>query len=205
MNIYLFVSSSIFQIFISHKIITHLLLTSFYIERQLSSRYHHAKRTIVPPLEGSSGLAHCITLLPLRRMLIMCRLQLTTPQPIMICTWTHCHGGWLASASDDNTIKIWDAATGSCTQTLEGHRHSVWSVASSLNSKVIASKSDDANPPHYQGYGIDLSQRWITRGSENWLWLPLEYQSRRSAVAASTVANGCSSGRVLTITFTTDS
>ncbi|KAK4168585.1 beta transducin-like protein HET-D2Y [Cladorrhinum sp. PSN259] len=112
---------------------------------------------------------------------------------------------WVASGSYDKTIKIWDAATGSCTQTLEGHRDSVNSVASSLNSKLIASGSDDANPPYYQGYGIGSDNRWITRGSENWLWLPPEYQSNCSAVAALTVAISCSSGRVLTITFTTDS
>ncbi|KAK4652824.1 hypothetical protein QC762_0077170 [Podospora pseudocomata] len=144
-NIYLFVSSSIFEIFISHKIITHLLLTPFYIERQLSSRYHHAKRTIVSPLEGSSGLANYITLLPLRRMLIRTH-DPTVDHDLYVDPLSR---RLACVASDDNTIKIWDAATGSCTQTLEGHRHSVWSVASSLNSKVIASKSDDANPPHY--------------------------------------------------------
>ncbi|KAK4643691.1 hypothetical protein QC761_0070480 [Podospora bellae-mahoneyi] len=117
---------------------------------------------------------------------------------------------WLASGSaGDNTIKIWEVATGSCTQTLEGHGGSVRSVAFSPDSKWLASGSDDANSPHYQsyriGYGIGFDNRWITRGSENWLWLPLEYRPSCLAVTASTVAIGCSSGRVLTITFTKDS
>nr|CAL30216.1 HET-D [Podospora anserina] len=112
---------------------------------------------------------------------------------------------WVASGSADSTIKIWEAATGSCTQTLEGHGGSVKSVASSLDSKLIASGSNDTNPPHYQRYGIDMSKRWITKGSENWLWLPLEYQSQCFAAAASTIAICCSSGRVLTMKFTTDS
>nr|AAL37301.1 beta transducin-like protein HET-D2Y [Podospora anserina] len=112
---------------------------------------------------------------------------------------------WVASGSTDRTIKIWEAATGSCTQTLEGHGGSVKSVASSLDSKLIASGSNDTNPPHYQRYGIDMSKRWITKGSENWLWLPLEYQSQCFAAAASTIAICCSSGRVLTMKFTTDS
>ncbi|KAK4653541.1 HNWD NOD-like receptor pc6 [Podospora pseudocomata] len=109
---------------------------------------------------------------------------------------------WVGSGSNDKTIKIWDAATGSCTETLKGHRHSVQSVASSLNSTLIASGSDDANPPCY---GIDSDNRWITRGLENWLWLSPEYLPECLAVAASTVAIGCSSGRVIIMTFTTDS
>src|SRR5262245_25841514 len=34
----------------------------------------------------------------------------------------------LASASYDNTVKIWDASSGECLQTLEGHSSSVYSV-----------------------------------------------------------------------------
>src|SRR2546421_9122891 len=40
----------------------------------------------------------------------------------------------LASASDDTTVKIWDAGSGECLQTLEGHRGSVNSVAFSHDS-----------------------------------------------------------------------
>ena len=49
----------------------------------------------------------------------------------------------LASASDDSTVKIWDAATGECLQTLEGHSDSVTSVAFSHDSRQLASASDD--------------------------------------------------------------
>jgi WD40 repeat protein len=31
----------------------------------------------------------------------------------------------LASASDDETVKIWDATSGECLQTLEGHSDTV--------------------------------------------------------------------------------
>src|SRR5208282_5042194 len=41
------------------------------------------------------------------------------------------------------TVKIWDAATGECLQTLEGHRGSVRSVVFSHNSRQLASASDD--------------------------------------------------------------
>ena len=37
--------------------------------------------------------------------------------------------GERVSGSEDNTVRIWDAATGQLQQTLEGPRYSVWSVA----------------------------------------------------------------------------
>jgi WD40 repeat protein len=46
----------------------------------------------------------------------------------------------LASASSDNTVKVWDAATGSLQQTL-GHSNWVNSVAFSHDSKLLASAS----------------------------------------------------------------
>src|SRR5207248_1710726 len=49
----------------------------------------------------------------------------------------------LASASDDKTVKIWDASSGECLQTLEGHSGWVRSVAFSHDSTRLASASDD--------------------------------------------------------------
>ncbi|OCL00979.1 beta transducin-like protein HET-D2Y, partial [Cenococcum geophilum 1.58] len=49
----------------------------------------------------------------------------------------------LASASSDNTVKIWDASSGECLQTLEGHSSSVCSVAFSHDSARLASASYD--------------------------------------------------------------
>jgi WD40 repeat protein len=49
----------------------------------------------------------------------------------------------LASASEDNTVKIWDANSGVCLQTLEGHSDQVWSVAFSHDSAQLASASND--------------------------------------------------------------
>ncbi|HIK03209.1 MAG TPA: ribosome assembly protein 4, partial [Trichormus sp. M33_DOE_039] len=50
---------------------------------------------------------------------------------------------YLASASTDNTIKIWDISTGKPVQTLKGHSDSVNSVAYSPDSKYLASTSSD--------------------------------------------------------------
>ncbi|KAL1644350.1 hypothetical protein SLS61_008857, partial [Didymella pomorum] len=49
----------------------------------------------------------------------------------------------LASASLDNTVKVWDASSGACLQTLEGHSSSVRSVAFSHDSSKLASASWD--------------------------------------------------------------
>ncbi|MEH2086238.1 WD40 repeat domain-containing protein, partial [Nostoc sp.] len=49
----------------------------------------------------------------------------------------------LASASWDNTIKIWDVSSGKPLKTLTGHSSSVNSVAYSPNGQQLASASDD--------------------------------------------------------------
>ena len=52
-------------------------------------------------------------------------------------------GARLASASDDQTVKLWDAATGQELRTLRGTRRRVWSVAFSPDGTRLASASDD--------------------------------------------------------------
>ena len=52
-------------------------------------------------------------------------------------------GKTLASGSDDNTVKLWDAATGQELRTLGGHSSFVLSVAFSPDGKTLASGSDD--------------------------------------------------------------
>jgi hypothetical protein len=47
------------------------------------------------------------------------------------------------SGSDDQTVRLWDTATGAALQTLKGHGSSVNSVAFSPDSKQVVSGSDD--------------------------------------------------------------
>ena len=49
----------------------------------------------------------------------------------------------LASASFDNTVKVWDASSGACLHTLEGHSSYVTFVAFSHDSTKLASASFD--------------------------------------------------------------
>jgi WD40 repeat protein len=52
-------------------------------------------------------------------------------------------GKRLASASDDKTVRLWDAETGEALQTLEGHSSLVRHVVFSPDGKTLASASDD--------------------------------------------------------------
>ena len=52
-------------------------------------------------------------------------------------------GRQLASGSDDNTVRLWDAETGACVKTLEGHGDEVNSVCFSPDGQQLASGGDD--------------------------------------------------------------
>ena len=52
-------------------------------------------------------------------------------------------GKQLASASDDGTVRLWDAATGAALQTLKGHANCVNAIAFSPDGKQLASASHD--------------------------------------------------------------
>jgi WD40 repeat protein len=156
-------------------------------------------------------------------------------KPAMQDDWASClqtlegHSDWvtsvafshddrrLASASYDNTVKIWDAASGKCLQTLEVNSalHNISFDATdqclcteigAITLDILSASSTALRTIAYpnlrrQSYGLSPDGIWITCNSENLLWLPSEYRPVTSAVMASTVAIGCASGRVLIFSF----
>jgi WD40 repeat protein len=52
-------------------------------------------------------------------------------------------GQLIASVSWDNTVRLWEAATGTCRSTLEGHSQDITAVAFSPDGQLVASASCD--------------------------------------------------------------
>ncbi|KAK6343266.1 hypothetical protein TWF730_010862 [Orbilia blumenaviensis] len=57
----------------------------------------------------------------------------------------------------------------------------------------------------HDGYGISADRAWVTWNGQNVLRLPLEYQPEHFDIVNNTLAIGCSSGRVLIFTFSSES
>ena len=73
-------------------------------------------------------------------------------------------GKRLASASEDQTVKVWDATSGQETLTLKGHTDWVLSVAFSPDGKRLASASEDRDG---EGVGRHDGQETLTLKGHN--------------------------------------
>ena len=101
--------------------------------------YHKQGIEICPLQAYASALIFSPTNSLIRRHFQEDEPKWITIKPTIGEKWTPClqtlegHSGWvtsvafshdstrLASASDDRTVKIWDASSGDCLRTLEGH------------------------------------------------------------------------------------
>ncbi|KAL2192251.1 hypothetical protein P885DRAFT_48132 [Corynascus similis CBS 632.67] len=102
-------------------------------------------------------------------------------------------GKTLASGSDDKTIRLWDTATGTHQQTLEGHSDWVRAVAFSPDGN---SGLDDSRNQGPVGDILSVDGEWITRGGKNLLWLPPDYRATCTSVYDHILVLGHASGQV---------
>ncbi|KAF2729171.1 hypothetical protein EJ04DRAFT_77729, partial [Polyplosphaeria fusca] len=112
----------------------------------------------------------------------------------------------------DNTVKVWDARSSECLQTLHIGKalHSIsFDVTNSylhtdigvIDVSVLSSPKPSsviAQPQHPQYYGPTLSidGMWIKYGPKKLLWLPSEYRPSCSVVSGEAIAAGVGNGRV---------
>jgi WD40 repeat protein len=117
----------------------------------------------------------------------------------------------LASASWDNTVKIWDASSGACLQTLDVGKTLfnlsfdvtgsclLTEIGSIDVSAAIGSGAENdtvLRRPQYSDAGVSSENTWITYNSKNMLWIPPEYRPSCSSVCGNIIGIGVGSGRV---------
>jgi hypothetical protein len=120
-------------------------------------------------------------------------------------------GDRLASASWDDTVRVWDAKTGQPLHTLKSHTNWVRSVAFSRDGAHIETNRGSMPLPspalsrlisqqHPSGR-IFVKDRWLAVNSEDMLWLPPNYLPSLTAVQGSLVVFGFESSRIMLLGF----
>jgi WD40 repeat protein len=118
------------------------------------------------------------------------------------------NGQLVASASDDKTLRLWEAEIGTCRSTLEGHSDYVSAMSFSPDRKILHTNVGNI-PLSYSGLvpllswqinqyaNILIQSQWILRNQQCLLWLPSEYRSTSTAVYLDVVCLGLIYSRVV--------
>ena len=117
-------------------------------------------------------------------------------------------GQLVASASNDNTVRLWEAATGTCRSTLEGRSENILDMTFSSDGQVLHTNAGDISlsplliilsPPwqQEQSSNILVQDQWVLRNQQRFLWLPSEYRTSHTTVYTNIVCLGLLSGRVV--------
>ncbi|KAJ6201663.1 vegetative incompatibility protein HET-E-1 [Bipolaris maydis] len=124
-------------------------------------------------------------------------------------------GTRLVSVSSE--VKIWDAYSGRCMQTLEGQNHKVSPVTLLPDgaypilgqgkifphASIVGAASNIINLGYVRkiGRNIRLDNDWISLRGKRILWIPEEYRAHRSTIRNNKIAIGTKHGRVWICTF----
>ncbi|KAK6352041.1 hypothetical protein TWF718_005190 [Orbilia javanica] len=115
-------------------------------------------------------------------------------------------GNYLASASRDRTIRLWDIATNRQTGCLE-LQTMINSLRFSRDGKCLETNrglfdiSDFQSLSQRPGHPFLLNGEWITQGRDNFLWLPADYRGTCSAFCRGHLAIGQTPGEVCFFRF----
>ncbi|KAJ5691586.1 hypothetical protein N7488_012321 [Penicillium malachiteum] len=141
------------------------------------------------------------------RIIALSRSRIWLLASVISIAWS-LDGSRLVLVLDDNTIRVWDSATGQCiftfnicfNKTIPNHLHINISILNLGSTNPVMSSPGSLTLPGRYRYSLGDGVLWITYNGFNLLWLPTEYRpSKRSlfAISATTVAIGYSSGCVI--------